>query len=447
MGTPKRYPFPCTSLSLGTHCVLRHIVTPYIIPTMWDRTVCGRIPRCRCQNQEMRPLFPRPQEIHCSTEPTSGKLFPMMLKVNCRHFPGSRPCRFNKETGQTCLDCPHYQPKGKRILITKLDALGDVLRTTALLPGLKAKYPDSYIVWITKSGAADLFKHNPYVDELWLAETEALPRLQTEEFDLVINTDADKWTAALAATARTKERLGMTLDSQGNITPSTVEAEEWLQMGAFDHLKKANQKTYQQIMYEMCRLEYRRQKPILNLTEPERSWGHYFLKEQGYDPAQRLIGLNLGGGGRWKNKRWTEEHIFAFSQMVIERQDLQLLLIGGPWERALIIRLQTTYGRRALFSGPDRSLRELASLVATCNTLISGDSLALHMATALHTHTIALFGPTSATEIELYDNGTKLLPELGCTCCYLPNCTKQPTCMEMVSPEQVMSSLDTSSDR
>jgi heptosyltransferase-2 len=393
----------------------------------------------------VRPSANDPNKLAVLREGLLANFSFMMLQVNCRHFPGSRPCRFNKETGQTCPDCPHYQPKGKRILITKLDALGDVLRTTALLPGLKAKYPDSYIVWITKAGAADLFKHNPYVDELWLAETEALPRLQIEEFDLVINTDADKWTASLAAAARTKERLGMTLDSQGNIVPTTVEAEEWLQMGAFDHLKKANQKTYQQIMYEMCRLEYRRQKPILNLTEAERTWGQSFLKEQGYDPSRRLIGLNLGGGGRWKNKRWTEDHIFAFSQMVIERPDLQLLLIGGPWERDLMARLQTQFIGRALYSGPDRSLRELASLVSTCNTLISGDSLALHMATALNTHTIALFGPTSATEIELYNNGTSIIPLLDCCCCYLPNCAKQPNCMTLITPERVVCSLDTSS--
>jgi len=370
----------------------------------------------------------------------------MMLKVDCRHFPGSRPCRFNKESGQTCPDCPHYQPKGTRILIAKLDALGDVLRTTALLPGLKKKYPDSYIVWLTKSGAADLFKHNPYVNELWLAENEALPRLLTEEFDLVINTDSDKWTAALAAAAHTKKRLGMTLDKQGNIVPANAEAEEWLQMGAFDQLKKANQKTYQQIVYEICRLEYKHQKPVLQLTDVEIKWGQEFLKKQGYDPTRKLIGLNLGGGGRWKHKRWTEEHIFTFSRMVVERPDLQLLLIGGPWERDLLSRLQTkcSLGRsplstQPLNSGPDRTLRELASLVATCDTLVTGDSLALHIATALDVRVIALFGPTSATEIELYDTGKRIIPEMECCCCYLQNCPKQPICMELILPKQVFS--------
>lgn len=366
----------------------------------------------------------------------------MMLNVNCRHFPGSRPCRFNKESGQTCPGCPHFQTKGKRILITKLDALGDVLRTTALLPGLKTKYPDSYIVWITKAGAADLFKHNPYVDELWLAETDALPRLHAEEFDLVINTDADKWTAGLATASMAKKRLGLILDTDGNLNAANPEAVEWLEMGAFDHLKKANTKSYQQIIYEMCRLNYQQQKPVLSLTDSERAWGTGFLENQGRDARRKLIALNLGGGGRWKNKRWTEEHILAFSRMILERPDLQLLLIGGPWERELIARIRAQISAQALFSGPDRTLRELAALVAACDTLVTGDSLALHIATALGTRVIALFGPTSASEIELYNNGTRIIPPLDCCCCYLPTCNIKPNCMEKITPDNVFSALD-----
>ena len=48
----------------------------------------------------------------------------MILKSDCRHFPGDRPCQPNKEFGQTCPDCPHYETQGHRILIIKLAALG-----------------------------------------------------------------------------------------------------------------------------------------------------------------------------------------------------------------------------------------------------------------------------------------------------------------------------------
>lgn len=365
----------------------------------------------------------------------------MLLKVDCRHFPGSRPCRFNKESGQTCPGCPHYQSKGIRILITKLDALGDVLRTTALLPGLKKKYPDSYIVWLTKAGAADLFKNNPYIDELWNAETDALSRVQAQAFDLVINPDADKWTASFATNAQAVKRLGMMLDKQGNIIPANKEAEEWLEMGAFDHLKKANQKSYQQLIFAMCKLDYAFQKPVLCLSPAERKWGREFLAQQGYDPSRKLIGLNLGGGGRWKRKRWTQEHILTLSKMIASHPGMQLLIIGGPWERELTSLLQKSIQQQVLFSGSDRSLRELAALIALCTTLVSGDTLALHVATALDVPVLGLFGPTSATEIELYGLGTKFVAPLDCCCCYLTDCSKEPNCMSLISPDAVFQAI------
>lgn len=365
----------------------------------------------------------------------------MMLKADCRHFPGSRPCRFNKESGQSCSGCPHYQSKGTRILITKLDALGDVLRTTALLPGLKSKYPHSHIVWVTKAGAVDLFKNNAYIDELWIAETEAMARLQVERFDLVINTDADKWTAALATTAQGTERLGMMLDLQGNLCAANTETIEWMEMGAFDSLKKANEKTYQQIIYEICRLPYQGQRPVLVLNEAEMSWGSEFLKQQGYSSARRLIGLNVGGGGRWKCKRWTEEHILTFSSLVAKDPNFQLLLIGGPWERELCKRLIDHLDGKVIFSGTDRSLRELAAIITQCETLVTGDTLALHMATALHQRVIALFGPTSAAEIEVYNNGVKFISDLDCYCCYRTDCHRTPNCMSLITPQMIYQAL------
>jgi len=73
-------------------------------------------------------------------------LVPMLLKPDCRHFPGDRPCRCNKESGRTCDDCPDYKTAGTQILIIKLAALGDVLRTTVILPGIIVKWPEQQAI-------------------------------------------------------------------------------------------------------------------------------------------------------------------------------------------------------------------------------------------------------------------------------------------------------------
>jgi len=60
-----------------------------------------------------------------------------MIKADCIHFKGEKPCQFKI----LCDHCPYYQPFPTRILIIKCAAQGDVLRTTPLLSGLKRKYP------------------------------------------------------------------------------------------------------------------------------------------------------------------------------------------------------------------------------------------------------------------------------------------------------------------
>lgn len=366
----------------------------------------------------------------------------MILKPDCRHFPGSRPCRFNKAAGQTCAGCPHYQSKGTRILIVKLDALGDVLRTTALLPGLKAAYPDSYIVWITRTIAMDLFKHNPLVDEVWCAETDAPIRLHAERFDLVINTDADKWTAALATQAKAPEKRGLLLTADGSLTPANPEAVEWLEMGAFDGLKKANRKTYQQIVYEMCRLTWRQQEIVMRLTPAETQWAREFLHAQDVKPAERLVAVNLGGGGRWKRKRWTEAHILTFCRTLLEKPGIRLLLVAGPLEKELVRRLTAQLPPTVASSGTDRTLRELGALLSQCAVVVTGDSLAMLMAVALKVPVVALFGPTSAAEIELYGRGEKIVAPAECVTCYLTDCDRLPNCMDLIGPETVVAAVN-----
>lgn len=364
----------------------------------------------------------------------------MILKNDCRHFPGNYPCDYNKRFGQMCLDCIHYEKRGIRILIVKLDAVGDVLRTTSLLPSLKKKYPDSYIVWITRSNAVELFVNNTLVDEVWAVERDALARLMVEKFDIMINPDADKMTCALAAIAKSEVKYGMVLNEKGVVCPINEYAVEWLEMGAFDQIKQSNKKTYQQIIHEICGITYERHKPTICLNRKESEWSKHYLNVKGITSEGRVIGLNLGGGGRWKRKTWCMEHLLSFSRAVMNMEGLYLLVIGGPVEESLMKEISRQLGHKAAISGTNLSLRELASIVSRCSVIVTGDSLVLHMATALEVPVIALFGPTSAAEIELYERGDKLIsPE--CNTCYLTDCEKSPSCMELITPDIVLKLL------
>src|ERR1035437_4466871 len=98
----------------------------------------------------------------------------MILKIDCKHFPGDHPCIYNKREGIMCDNCNYYSPVGFKILIIKLDAIGDVLRTTSILHSLKKEYPNSNITWLTKIASKDIFKNNTFVDTLLFFEDPEL---------------------------------------------------------------------------------------------------------------------------------------------------------------------------------------------------------------------------------------------------------------------------------
>jgi heptosyltransferase-2 len=366
----------------------------------------------------------------------------MILKTDCRFFPGDRPCVYNKTEGIMCNKCRYYSPVGFKILIIKLDATGDVLRTTSILHAVKENYPQSYITWLTKKASRDIFKNNNFVDSLiFYEDPEMSSRLQTEKFDLLLHPDASPSSAALASAATAKEKRGFILNDSGKIIPVDSRGIEWLEMGAFDQFKKANKKTYQQIIHEVLGLNYNKGEIIINLDEGEKEDSFNFSKRNNLDKYKRIIGINTGASKRWRLKQWRPEGFEQLISIFSKRVDTAILLYGGKDEEEKNNELKTKF-TNVIDTGCDNSLREFFALVNICDIMITGDTLALHTATALKKKVVCLFGPTSGNEIEDYGRIKKVIPEIDCLVCYKQDCDFVPNCMDMISTEMILEKTD-----
>jgi heptosyltransferase-2 len=362
-----------------------------------------------------------------------------MLKYNCKYFTGDRPCKFHKNYEIKCDSCNYYSPIGLKILIIKLDAIGDVLRTTSILPPLKQKYPDSYIIWCTKQNARELFNGNNYVDEIITIEEDAQFRLIAEEFDIVINLDSSKMSSAIAASAKAKEKMGFVLNEKGAVIPKSAEADYWLQMSAFDDVKRKNQKTYQQIIYDVALLESKIAHPILNLPDELLNLKKNQLIKKGFYPKLKTVGLNVGVGTKWPNKGWPIENWIGLIKLINDKK-LNIFLLGGPDEQRTMHTLSNQFNF-LINTGFDNNIKEFAVIVNLCDVLITADTFALHVATAAGKKIIAMFGPTSMAEVELYDNGIKLHSAEECNCFYNKTCKESVSCMQKLSADEVYSAL------
>lgn len=315
------------------------------------------------------------------------------------------------------------------ILVIKLGAIGDVIRTTTILPGLKAEYKDCRIDWVTKKESFDVLKNNNYVNKIYLIDKLKI----NKKYDLVINLDDDYEACELASKIDSKKMIGSFLKNSKKTY--TKNSSLWFGMGLIskfgkqkaDILKAKNKKSYQEIIYKILGLKYKRQKPILKLTKNELYFGKKFSKRYKIKNAALVIGINTGAGGRWEDKKLSmQKTVELIGKLNKEIPDVKILLFGGPEEKERNEKIKELLQTKIIDAGCDNSVMEFASLVNLCNLLVTSDSLALHIGVALRKKIAAFFGPTSSAEIEMYSGGIKIIPKKGCLCCYKQKCDIPP---------------------
>ena len=363
------------------------------------------------------------------------------IAFDCRFFLGDRPCVWHKTTGVLCT-CNQYQKVEQRLLIIKLDAMGDVLRTTALLPALAEAHPRAAITWVTRRESRPLLERNPYVTEVLNYGEDALVQLHARTFDRVINLDAGKTSSGLATLANAKQKDGFILDGRGCVEPTNAAARKWLEMGLFDDLKRQGTRTYQDLMLEIVGLRGAPHRYVLELTEDERARGRMHLEQRGINFSRPVIGLNTGAGRRWPLKQWRADGYLELIERLANRHHAQFVLLGGPEEHERHQRLIAGSQVPLVDSGCDNPVRHFAAIVAACNLVVAGDTLAMHLSLSLGRRTIVLFGPTSAAEIEMYGLGEKVLPQMECLACYKNACDFVPNCMDLITTDMVEAAVD-----
>lgn len=108
---------------------------------------------------------------------------------------------------------------GKRVLIIKLASIGDVLRTTAILPAIRKKYPNSHLTWLAEHSANEVLAGNRYIERILIYSTETYKRLMGEEFNLVVSLDKAKEAIFLASLVKAKRKYGFGMDNEGKLIP------------------------------------------------------------------------------------------------------------------------------------------------------------------------------------------------------------------------------------
>ncbi len=249
-------------------------------------------------------------------------------------------------------------------LVIKVGAAGDVLRTTPILHVLQGP-----VDWVTDRAHKELVPRHPKIRSITEID-EAPESLSSRDYDLVLSLDDEHKPARLASLVKAKRVVGAHLE-KGQVA-YTAEARPWFDMGLLsrlgkskaDQLKLENRKTYQQILFGMLGHEFHGEPYVIDRPQG------------GPSPDPRRVGFELRSGERWPSKRWN-----GFD-------DLERLLRKSGFN---VVRFE----KRS-------TMGEFIRDVSACGCVVSGDTLALHIALALGIGVVGIFICTSPWEVHDY---------------------------------------------
>lgn len=350
------------------------------------------------------------------------------IKFDCKHFRGNIPCKPNKEHGVDCANCSHYDKTGKQILIIKLGAMGDVIRTTPLVVKYRDIYPDAHITWLTLS--PDVLSKKE-IDTIYTWNETSVFILKNKTFDIAINLDKEEEACILLANVQAKEKYGF-IWRNNHIDAATPAAEHKLITGFFDHISQKNTKNYLEEIFEICHLKFNNEEYLLNYNQELAEIWHKKLSQ--ISGGKTIVGLNTGCGERWLTRLWPDEYWIEYIKL-LQKNNFFPVVLGGPQEdeKNKLFAKETDCHYPGTYS-----LEEFFSITAACDIIVTQVSMMMHIASALKKKMILFNNIFNKHEFFLYNRGVIMEPESGCDCFYGNSCKRDVSCMYDIKPKNVL---------
>ncbi|MGN7613795.1 glycosyltransferase family 9 protein [Magnetococcales bacterium HHB-1] len=333
-----------------------------------------------------------------------------------------------------------------RVLLIRLTALGDLIECTRFVRGLKLIWPQAQLELLTSPMGGELFSDSPYFTQIHLwdrhgsmwQKLKQMKTLKQQRWPVIFDLHSNRVTGLLMQQleAEKKVRVGrgplfQTLFKNLPLLPKPTpySLRHMVEKSGF---KLSNRQ--ERILHDL--------KPALPVSYDARLKSEVYLRKQGWDGEKSVILLAPGSSAQWPSKRWPIESFIALSHALIER-GMQPVFVGSTDEKKLLDSVRESLNNAVLDLMGETSLSELAALSTLARWSITNDSGPMHVAAAVGTPTIALFG---ATDFQRHGPQTlygeqhhALSARLDCSPCHEKICPLSTlACMDKISVEQVL---------
>jgi lipopolysaccharide heptosyltransferase II len=344
----------------------------------------------------------------------------------------------------------------RRILVIRLDLIGDLVLSMTIVRTLKRSYPEAEIDLLALPASAQVVMHDPDLNDIitydpnvwrrpkallqaknWRNSYNLLRLLRARHYDIAVSAFGN-WAGIIAALSGTKRRVGFGRESYPGFMTDSVRGHHW-RPGDHKHevdycleLAKAAGAT-------VCPADRISRLYVYPLAQQQLQ---QLLIDEGLEQEKPLIACHLSSNNG-QSKRWPIPYWATLIDKLIRDLDAQVVLTGAPGDKPLIANVTRQMHQQAINLAGKTSLPQLVALLQQASLVIGGDSGPMHIAAAVGTPLIAIHGPTDpALSGPISPTATVLRSDIWCSPCYNAQDTADcrfftTQCMKNILPSRV----------
>jgi len=288
----------------------------------------------------------------------------------------------------------------KRLLVVQTAFLGDVILTLPLVQLLKRELPSAEIDVMTIPGCAEVLGNHPAITGVIVFDKRGrdsglggllrkAKELRVNGYDVAIVPHRSLRSALVARLAGIPERIGFDSSTGSMFFTATVHYEKSIHEIERNLFLVRGIREFSPALHK----DFQKELPNLYPSTGDKERVDDVLRENGIGQSERMIGI--APGTVWNTKRWHKERFAQLASMVAKK-GLRVALIGGAADESLCAEILAGISSPGAFSAAKKlSILQSAELIRRCAVLVSNDSAPVHLAVAMRTPVIDIYGATS----------------------------------------------------
>lgn len=346
---------------------------------------------------------------------------------------------------------PQRPSAARKFLLIRLDHIGDLLMTTPAIHALKSRFPESSLSLLASPSSLPVVAGNPEIDTVfafrvpWYDGGRAqrfslsqyvrlLRRLRRERFDVAIDFRGDLRVLFLFSfLGGAKQRLGFAdLGGEFLLTRSCPYPEA-------GHFVEANLSLVNCLAGPPAPPDIRY---VMKTSPADAARIDALLSDLGLSASDRIIAIHPASIPHWRLKRWPPERYAALADALARQEGAKIVLTGGEEDNPELAHVASLMKERAYLAAGKTSLPQLAELIRRCRLFVANDTGPMHIALAVGTRLVAIFGPTAPGRSGPFGDPERYrVIQHAVPCrrpCYVKECPRRHECMNGIAMEEVL---------